>query len=61
MLQVLESQDDVQFQNAVSNLVDIIDLAGCTALAARPANRTRLVDKLIHFYVIGRTADAIMQ
>lgn len=60
VLQILEATDSVSFNEATEELIDLIELAGCSKLLML-SQQMELVNALTQFILFDRTVDAYDQ
>jgi hypothetical protein len=55
-LQILECENSETYVAAVESVLDLVEAAGCMAMASDVSNKQRLVDGLCYFYAVARAA-----
>ena len=61
LLQIADATTNKEYNFAVDNLCDIIELAGCSMLTLKMSRKQELVDAIVHFVMVDRVQKALKQ
>ena len=61
LFQIADATTNKQYNFAVDDLCDIIELAGCSMLTLKMSRKQELVDAIVHFVMVDRVQKALKQ
>ena len=60
-MQIRDAKSPEEYAEITKNLVEQIEVSGCSSMLLNFEKQSRMVESLIHFQAIGRCRDAIAQ